>query len=68
MKIAPTAMTAVAMILAAGLVFASGQDRTLTEEDFEEERVYSPYAGRAYADNVFSVICISIPSYPSMQA
>jgi len=53
MKIAPTAMTAVAMILAAGLVFASGQDRTLTEEDFEEERVYSPYAGRAYADNVF---------------
>jgi hypothetical protein len=25
----------------------------LTEDDFVEERVYSPYAGRAYADEVF---------------
>ena len=25
----------------------------LTEDDFIEERVYSPYAGRAYADQVF---------------
>ncbi len=25
----------------------------VTEDDFVEERVYSPYAGRAYADEVF---------------
>ncbi len=51
----PHTVSAIALGLAlvAGSVFASGQDRTLTEEDFEEERVYSPYAGRAYADNVF---------------
>ena len=53
MKKELTIIAVVAMTLAAGSVFASGQDRTLTEEDFEEERVYSPYAGRAYADNVF---------------
>jgi hypothetical protein len=51
----PHTVSAIALGLAlvASTVFASGQDRTLIEEDFEEERVYSPYAGRAYADNVF---------------
>ena len=28
-------------------------DRVVSTEDFEEERIYSPYAGRAYADNVY---------------
>jgi hypothetical protein len=32
---------------------ASPQELVVTEEDFKEERVYSPYAGRAYADQVF---------------
>ena len=32
---------------------ASPQELVVTEEDFEEERIYSPYAGRAYADQVF---------------
>ncbi len=34
-------------------VFVSAQELVVTEEDFAEERVYSPYAGRAYADQVF---------------
>ncbi len=32
---------------------ASGQDRAVNVADFETEKVYSPYAGRAYADQVF---------------
>ncbi len=32
---------------------ATAVDRVVTIEDFEAERVYSPYAGRAYADQVF---------------
>ena len=32
---------------------ASPQDRVVTVEDFETQKVYSPYAGRAYADQVF---------------
>jgi hypothetical protein len=32
---------------------ASPQELVVTVEDFAEERVYSPYAGRAYADQVF---------------
>ena len=34
-------------------VSASAQEIAVTEEDFAEERVYSPYAGRAYPDQVF---------------
>jgi len=33
--------------------FASAQELVVTEDDVTEERVYSPYAGRAYADQVF---------------
>ncbi len=36
-----------------GPAAASPQELVVTEEDFKEERVYSPYAGRAYADQVF---------------
>lgn len=34
-------------------VLVSAQEIVITEEDLAEEPVYSPYAGRAYADNVF---------------
>lgn len=33
--------------------FASSYELVLTEDDFVEEKVYSPYAGRYYADQVF---------------
>jgi hypothetical protein len=36
-----------------GSAFASLQELVVTEEDFKEQRVYSPYAGRAYPDRVF---------------
>ena len=39
--------------IGASLAVASPQELVVTEEDFEEEQVYSPYAGRAYADQVF---------------
>ncbi|MGB5399438.1 MAG: hypothetical protein WBO71_04410 [Thermoanaerobaculia bacterium] len=32
---------------------ASGNELVVTQEDFADERVYSPYAGRAYSDQVF---------------
>ena len=44
---------ALGLILASGGVLAAPLDRAVTEDDFKEERVYSPYAGRAYPDNVF---------------
>jgi hypothetical protein len=34
-------------------VSASAQERVVTEEDFADERVYSPHADRTYADQVF---------------
>ena len=40
------------MLASAGLM-ASPQEVVVTESDFEEEKVYSPYAGRSYPDNVF---------------
>ncbi len=33
--------------------YAWSQEVVVTEEDFAEQKVYSPYAGRAYADQVF---------------
>ncbi len=36
-----------------GNLLASGQELVVSEKDFEEERVYSPFVGRAYPDNVF---------------
>ncbi len=49
-----TTVSAIAMSLsfAAGPVIGSGQELVLTEADFEDERVYSPYAGRNYPDQV----------------
>ncbi len=35
-----------------GPAFASPQELVVTDKDFEEKRVYSPYAGRAYPDRV----------------
>ena len=41
------------LFVVTGNLMASGQELVVTEEDFEEERVYSPFVGRAYPDNVF---------------
>jgi hypothetical protein len=41
------------MILLANTLYASGQELVVSGEDFEEERIYSPFVGRAYPDNVF---------------
>jgi len=41
------------LLIAAGSELVSSQELIVTEEDFAEERVYSPYAGRAYSDQVF---------------
>ena len=42
-----------AMFVASTPASAAQQELVLTEEDVTEKRVYSPYAGRAYADRVF---------------
>jgi hypothetical protein len=47
------ALTVIGLSFGADLALASGQELVVTEEDFAEEKVYSPYAGRAYADQVF---------------
>ena len=39
--------------IAATPASASGDELVVTQEDFAEDKVYSPYAGRAYADQVF---------------
>ena len=44
---------AVLLLFNGAAVPASPQEVVLTEEDVTEDRVYSPYAGRAYADDVF---------------
>ena len=41
------------MSLTTSSAFGSGQEMVVTEKDFEEEAVYSPYIGRAYPDQVF---------------
>ena len=45
--------SALVLALTTNLAFASPMDRQVTAEDLEPERVYSPYAGRAYSDQVF---------------
>ncbi len=46
-------MAACGLSIAAGPAFASPADRAWTADDLAKEKVYSPYAGRAYADRVF---------------
>jgi hypothetical protein len=46
------ACSSLALTLTANLSFASPLDRPVTAEDLEPERVYSPYAGRNYPDEV----------------
>ena len=41
------------MSLSASPAWVLAQEIVVTEEDFDEQPVYSPYAGRAYADQVF---------------
>ncbi len=44
--------TALSLFFAAGPIFGSGQELVVTEADFEDEKVYSRYAGRNYPDQV----------------
>ena len=53
MKSPLTLRTAVIVALASTISSSLAQEIVLTEDDFKEERVYSPHAGRAYADRVF---------------
>ncbi len=46
------AVSIIALGLTANLAFASPLDRPVTAEDLEPERVYSPYAGRNYPDEI----------------
>ncbi len=46
-------LAACGLSMVLGSAFASLQELVVTEEDFKEQRVYSPYAGRAYPDRVF---------------
>jgi hypothetical protein len=48
------ALAILGLQLGAGYLFAQEPEMyNVSEEDFVEEKVYSPYAGRAYADEVF---------------
>ncbi len=42
-----------ALLVPTDVTFASDQELVVTEEDFKQDPVYSPYAGRAYPDQVF---------------
>ena len=52
-KIPATFLAAALMSLSASPAWVLAQEIVVTEEDFDEQPVYSPYAGRAYADQVF---------------
>ena len=43
---------AISLSIAAGPAIGSGQEMVVTEADFEDEKVYSPYADRNYPDQV----------------
>jgi hypothetical protein len=49
-----TAVSTIALSFsfAAGPVIGSGQELVVTEADFQDEKIYSPYAGRNYPDQV----------------
>ena len=47
-----TVMVVCSLLLAIGHARASPLELVMTTEDFEEERVYSPYADRNYPDKV----------------
>ncbi len=52
-KIPVAFLAAALMSLSASPAWVLAQEIVVTEEDFDEQPVYSPYAGRAYADQVF---------------
>ena len=41
------------MLVGVDSLLASGEELVVTPEDFAEDKIYSPYVGRAYADQVF---------------
>jgi hypothetical protein len=43
---------ALSLSFSAGTAIGSGQELVVTEKDFEDKKVYSPYAGRNYPDQV----------------
>jgi len=45
--------TAILASMIGGIATAVAQEGVVTEKDFAEQKVYSPYANRAYADQVF---------------
>ena len=45
--------TAILVSMIGGIATAVAQELVVSEEDFAEQKVYSPYADRAYADQVF---------------
>jgi hypothetical protein len=45
-------LAAITMIVIAGQASGSGQELVVTEEHFADERIYSPFAGRDYPDEV----------------
>ena len=45
-------LAGICLAISCGSVAAAPQDRPVTVEDFKEKKVYSPYAGRAYSDQV----------------
>jgi len=46
-------IVAMGLMVASASLMASPQDVVVTESDFAEEKVYSPFVGRSYPDNVF---------------
>jgi hypothetical protein len=47
------AVAAACTLIVTSGALASPHDLVVTEDDFAEERVYSPFVGRAYPDNVY---------------
>jgi hypothetical protein len=47
-----TVLAVICLVVSGSSVVASPQDRVITVEDFETQKVYSPYVGRAYPDRV----------------
>ena len=52
-KPSPLLFTVILASMIAGIATAVAQEVVVTEKDFTEQKVYSPYANRAYADQVF---------------
>ncbi len=52
-KSSPLLFTAIFASMIGSITTAIAQEIVITEEDFADQKVYSPYADRAYSDQVF---------------